>query len=270
MNIQQLPLTVSGMARDFQSLGVGAGMSLIVHASLKSTNRWIVGGPSAVVLALEHALGPQGTLVMPTHTSDLSEPSDWQNPPVPESWWPIIREEMPPFEAHLTPSRHMGSMAECFRKQEGTLRSSHPQVSFAARGQHARRITENHALTDSLGEQSPLARLYELDGWVMLLGVGYNRNTSLHLSEHRGEYAIKQHRQQGAPCLVNGQREWTVYQDLDYDSGDFDIIGEAFEQEYGEAVRVGKVGDADVRLMPIRSLVEFGVNWIEKHRNIKS
>lgn len=241
-------------------------MSLIFHASLKSTNRWIVGGPSAVVLALENALGSNGTLVMPTHTADLSEPSDWQNPPVPESWWPIIREEMPPFEADLTPSRYMGHTAECFRKQEGTLRSSHPQVSFAARGQHAQWITDHHALPNSLGEHSPLARLYELDGWVMLLGVGYNRNTSLHLSEHRAAYAAKEYRKQGAPRLVNGQREWTVYDDLDYDSDDFNAIGEAFEQQCADVVRIGKAGDAVMRLMPIRRLVDFGVEWMENHR----
>lgn len=270
MNIQQLPLTVSGLARDFEELGVQHGMTLLVHTSLKATGHWIVGGPSAVVHALEHALGPQGTLVMPTHTSDLSDPAGWQNPPVPEAWWPIIRDEMPPFEADLTPTRSMGHTSECFRKQEGTLRSSHPQVSFAARGPHASRITENHGLTSGLGEHSPLARLYDLDGWVMLLGVGYDRNTSLHLAEHRAAYAAKRYQQQGAPRLVNGLREWTVYQDLEYDSDDFNAIGEAFEKECADVVRRGKVGDAEVRLMPVRRLVDYGVKWMEKHRCVMS
>ena len=34
---------------------------------------WVCGGPVAVILALQEALGPDGTLVMPTHTSDLTE-----------------------------------------------------------------------------------------------------------------------------------------------------------------------------------------------------
>ena len=86
----------------------------------------------AVIVALQKALGSDGTLVMPAHSPDLTEPSGWESPPVPESWWPVIRENMPAYDPELTPTRSMGIIAETFRKQRGVLRSAHPQVSFCA------------------------------------------------------------------------------------------------------------------------------------------
>ena len=97
INESAMPVTVSSLSHAFTALGVQNGMTLIVHSSLKSLNRWIVGGTSAVILALEEALGIEGTLVMPSHTGDLSDPALWQNPPVPKEWWDLIRKEMPCF-----------------------------------------------------------------------------------------------------------------------------------------------------------------------------
>ncbi|GKU76324.1 aminoglycoside N(3)-acetyltransferase [Paenibacillus sp. L3-i20] len=265
MNIAEMPLTIASVTKSLHEIGVVEGMTLIVHSSMKSMNRWIVGGESAIVLALEQALGNDGTLVMPTHTPNLTDPSGWCKPPVPEPWWSIIKTEMPPFEVDLTPSTSMGAIVECFRKQNGTLRSSHPQTSFAARGKQASFITEEHSLHYGIGEQSPIARIYDKDGWVLLLGVGYSNNTSLHLSELRADYASKVHMKQGAPCVVDGKREWITFDDLDFDSDDFEAIGEAFERETN-AVKIGKIGDATVRLMRQRDVVDFGVKWMETNR----
>jgi aminoglycoside 3-N-acetyltransferase len=262
------PATVDSLAANLAALGVTPGMTLLVHSSLRALG-WVCGGAQAVVLALEQALGPAGTLVMPTHTSDLTEPSYWQHPPVPEAWWPIIRAEMPAFDPALTPTRGMGAIPECFRAQPGTRRSPHPHASFAARGPHAAAITGAHALADGLGDGSPLGRIYERDGWVLLLGVGHGNNTSLHLAEYRAAFPGKATIRQGAPITVDGVRQWVEFDDLDWNDADFVQIGADFARDTG-LERQGPVGAATARLLPQRALVDYAAAWLPQHRHAPS
>lgn len=253
------PFTQPILIEHLHSLGLHAGMTVLVHSSLSQIG-YVPGGPVAVIQALQAALTEAGTLMMPTHTSDYSDPAYWQNPPVPEAWQQIVRDEMPAFDPHLTPTRSMGVIPELFRTWPGVFRSSHPQVSFAAWGRHAATLTADHALDFGLGEQSPLARLYNLDGQVLLLGVGYGNNTSFHLAEIRvgGGKSIRQ----GAPVWQNGRRVWHWYDELDYDDELFPQIGADFEQAH--PVQIGKVGLAECRLFSQKTAVDFATDWLRR------
>lgn len=90
----KIPVTVETLKKDFLNIGLRDGMTVLLHSSLSSIG-WVSGGATAVILALEDILGPSGTLVMPAHSGDLSDPGVWENPPVPKSWWKIIKETMP-------------------------------------------------------------------------------------------------------------------------------------------------------------------------------
>ncbi len=254
------PRTRQTLAADLQALGLEAGMIVLVHSSLSALG-WVNGGSVAVIQALQDALSPSGTLVMPAHSGDLSDPVKWENPPVPEIWWTQVRETMPAYDPRTTPTRGIGIIPEQFRTWPDVLRSNHPALSFCAWGAQAEHVTRDHALDDSLGEGSPLARLYDLDGHVLLLGAGYDSNTSFHLAEyrllHRKDVTL------GAPIRFEGKREWVSYSDVDLDESRFAEIGEAFERAH--PVRAGQVGSAASRLFRQRPAVDFARIWMTEH-----
>jgi aminoglycoside 3-N-acetyltransferase len=252
------PHTRASLAAQLHDLGVRPGATVLVHASLRPLG-FLCGGPEAVLLALRDVLGPAGTVVVPTHTPENSDPAGWSNPPVPADWWPVIRDEMPGFDPAVTPSRFMGALAELVRTWPGALRSDHPHVSFAALGPAAARIVTGHARADMLGENSPLARLYDLDADVLLLGVDHGSNTSLHLAEYR-QPAPPRQRCGAAVLTADGGREWAWWDDVDLHEECFARLGADLEAT--GAVRLGPVGDGTGRLMRQRAAVDFAVEWL--------
>jgi aminoglycoside 3-N-acetyltransferase len=255
------PVTRAAIAADLRALGVRPGSVLLVHSSLSALG-WVVGGAPAVAAALLDALGPEGTLVVPTHTTANSDPAGWGAPPVPEAWWPVIREHLPAFDPAITPAHGLGVIPEVVRTWPGALRSDHPQVSFAAVGPAAAEITAGHALDSGFGERSPVARVEALDGDVLLLGAGHGSNSSLHLAEHRVPHPARE--TSAAAVMTREGRRWVQWEDVAADEGDFPALGAAFDAT--GAVRIGTVGRADARLMRVRELVEFGVGWMVEHR----
>lgn len=258
------PATVDSLQADLAALGVKAGTVLMVHSSLSALG-YVVSGAPTVIEALTRALGPAGTLVMPTHSGDLSDPAEWRAPPVPPAWHQTMRDNMPAYDPAVTPTWHMGTIAENFRTQPGVKRSAHPRQSCAARGPDADRIVGHHPLDCGMGEQSPLARLYDLDASILLLGVMHDRNTSLHLAEYRARFPSKRIAPAGSAVMIDGMRRWHVVDDLAFNDADFAELGLDYERETRQ-VAIGRVGEATARLMPIRPLIDYAVDWLERNR----
>ncbi len=260
---ENLPLTVDSLVEQFGTCGLRAGQTVLVHSSMSKLG-WVAGGAQAVIQALLKVLGDEGTLMMPTHTTQNTDPANWSNPPVPGTWVPIIRAESPAYDPATTPTRGMGVIPELFRTWPGTVRSYHPIGSFAARGPNAVKITSDHQLLDMFGDSSPLGALYELDGYVMLLGVDHWNNTSLHLAENRANWPNKFYIQEGTAMMVRWVREWVSFKMLSMDTDDFKVIGDAYEVQAG--IQRGRVGQAEVVLIRQRPLVDFAVEWMEANR----
>jgi len=257
-------ITRNRIITDLKTLGVEPGDTLFVHSSMSKIG-WIIGDVVTLIQALMEAVGENGTLMMPGESSGNGEPSHWQYPAVPETWWEIIRQEIPSYDPRITPTRRVGKVPEAFRSFPGVLRSSHPQISFQAWGRYTEYLVQDHPLENPLGEESPLGRLYELDGKILLLGVNHDSNTSIHLAEDKARIPGFPTRRKGAVILEDGDRVWKTWTELDYDSDDFILVGEAYEATL--TYNRGYIGQAESRLFNMRSIVDFAIGWMRKNRH---
>ncbi|TDQ41087.1 aminoglycoside N(3)-acetyltransferase [Aureibacillus halotolerans] len=255
--------TKKSMISDLEQLGVKKGMTLIVHSSLKSLGD-VVGGPVSVILALEEAVGVEGNLVMPTQTEHLCEPTE-NNDNLSEDEIRIIKDNLPIYYPDLTPTSYMGIIPELFRKQNGVLRSSHPHVSFSAWGKDAKRIIGNHDLNYALNKDSPLGKIYDLEGYILFIGAPTNSNTSLHLAEYSQKNTYIQPKVWGVKLLIEGREQWSTYNDINNESDDFGQIFNEFNSATG-LVKKGSIGEAESFLMPQKNIVDFSVDWMNKNR----
>ena len=245
------------LREEFKKIGLEKGMNIIVHSSLSKIG-WITGGPVAVIQALKDVITKEGTIIMPAHSGNYSNPEHWSNPPVPEEWIEDIKENMPAFRPEITPTRGVGVIPEMFRKFPEVIRSYHPCFSFTAWGKYAEYITKKHSLDYGLGIDSPLGKLYKLKGHVLLIGVNYDRNTSFHLSEIlSGER--KDFKNEG-PVLIDGKRVWKKFNDIEFKDELFNQIGNEMEKEI-EVVK-DTVGMANIKLFNQSKAVDYAKKWI--------
>ena len=256
-------ITKAEIKEALTTIGVSKGDDIMVHTSLNSIG-YVCGGAQAVIEALKETVGTEGTIMMPTQSWKNLDPETGVHWDADEKDWDIIRENWPAYDKAITPTNTMGAVAEMFRSWPGALRSDHPARSVSAWGKQAKYLTENHDLSNIFGEGSPIGKLYELDGKVLLIGVNYDKNTSIHLADVRANYPSKHNCVEHSAIMEDGKRVWKAYETLFVDGEDFVEIGEAFEKEC--SVKSVLLGDAKLRFMSQRELVDFAVKWIEANR----
>lgn len=246
-----------------KKVGVEEGQSIMVHTSLSSLG-FVCGGPQIVIESLLECVGDEGTIMMPTQSWKNLDPEDGVHWEEPKEWWQAIRDNWPAYDKNITPTNTMGAVAEMFRKWPGAYRSDHPARSVAAYGKNARYFTENHDLSNIFGDGSPVGKLYEMDGYVLLIGVGYDKNTSIHLADVRADYPGKHMIKESSAIMEDGKRVWKTYETLYVDGEDFEEIGRAFEEKC--SVKKEALGNGTITFMRQRELVDFAVDWIENNR----
>jgi aminoglycoside 3-N-acetyltransferase len=252
----------TGLADDIRRIGVVPGDTVLVHSSLRALG-WVPGGARTVVRALLDAVGLDGTLVVPTQTADNRDPSSWDDPPLPQSYWDEIRAQLPAFDPARSPSHRMGAIAETVRTWPGAIRSTHPQTSFAAIGPAAAGLLAGHELESQLGESSPLARLEGVDAKILLLGVGFERCTAFHLAEYR--LPCPPIVRNSAAVVTPVGRVWLEFDGVALDSADFGPLGADLQSET-RLVTTGEVGTAPSRLLRLRPAVRYAQRWMRFHR----
>lgn len=252
------------LAQGLRRLGLPAGAVVLVHSSLRSLAP-IPDRAGTLFRSLREVTGPDGTIVVPAFTPGNSRSSAAYRAAV-RTMSPAERAEyhraMNPFDPMRTPSA-VGQFSEFVRTAENAVRSTHPQTSFAAVGRSADLLMENHSLDCHLGENSPLARLYESGAFILLVGVGYSCCSAFHLAEYRYTLEPPQRAYQ-AVVLDQGRRRWCRFLDVRLDDSDFALIGNHMEQEM--SVSYDTVFGADMRLFALRDAVDFATVWLGKNR----
>lgn len=225
------PIDPRQVSEELARLGIEPGGVLLVHTSFSRTGP-IAGGPAGLIAALRAALGPDGTLVMPSMTDDDEHP----------------------FDPRRTPCLGMGVVADTFWRMPGVLRSDSPHA-FAAIGPRAETILAPHPVDLPHGPDSPVGVVRDLDGQVLLLGAEQDGNTTIHLGEYLA--GVRYRRPKSLTVVRDGRPAVVHYAEIDHCCERFALVDEWLDT--ANLQRRGRVGRAVARLMRSRDLVDVVV-----------
>jgi aminoglycoside 3-N-acetyltransferase len=152
-------VTRGDLVAGLREIGIGAGWRLQVHSALSQLG-YVEGGAESVVEALLEVVGSEGTVMVPTFNHGGAEI----------------------YDVHTTPSTN-GAVTEALRRRPEACRSVHPTHPYAAIGKDAAELVAGHLEAGTFGRGSPLGKLADRGGFILLLGVGMNRNTAAHIGE---------------------------------------------------------------------------------------
>jgi aminoglycoside 3-N-acetyltransferase len=254
--------TRTSLAADLSRIGLAEGDAVLVHAALRQVGP-VVGGPDMIVAALRDVLGPTGTMLGYT---------DWQLEDD-ERDDPTLRDHIPPFDPLTSrATRDNGFWPELLRTTPGARRSANPGASIAALGGRAEWFTADHAMDYGYGPQSPLGKLVEARGKVLMLGAPLDTMTLLHHAEHLANFPDKRIIRYEAPILVGGETVWRQFEEFDTSDPPRDLPDDYFGTIVEEFLAAGRgsrgtIGTAASVLVPAHQIVAFAVEWLERTLN---
>lgn len=269
-----------------QSLGIQAGDTLVVHTKM-SALPYMIGSERTIVEGLLEVLGTRGTLLMPAqNTYDNGDPKFWENPPIDEKLHQHVRAHFPPFN-FFSPLKKMGKVAAYFHHLPGVLRSPQTSVSFIGCGPKAEAILKTKT-SSGFREGSVVENITNVNAKILLLGVDYDNCTTLHYSQTKSEIYMSKNRETGVYAtstivvemqdkdlilsrelpygieITNLTTKIVEKEAVGYNSDIFPLIGKAYEQA-GHQYQALEFGKGEIKLLPAKELVEFGVQWLEEN-----
>lgn len=253
---------LTDIVKDLKSIGVKRGDHVIVHSSLKNVG-YVKGGAKTIIKALLNVLGKEGTLVLPAN-------------PLRGGVLNACKSGNYIFD-YKKDKATTGAIPNALLNMKGTYRSIHPTHSVVAIGKYAKQITEKHHIGNrTYGENSPWAKLIELNGKILGLGVTLAWSTQYHhLEDIMGDkfpVKVKVDEVYKLKCKMGRNK----YIEVEVQPNDPNVyktrieknpfILEYFNEIYGRSgiLNIGKIGDADSWLVNMK---EF-INILKKLANI--
>ncbi|MBQ6472778.1 MAG: AAC(3) family N-acetyltransferase, partial [Victivallales bacterium] len=212
------------LADAFRKLGLTQGDKVLFHSSLVSLGQ-VEGGPATVIDAFLDVIGPQGTLLAPVFGK-------------------------------------LGILTQTLKERPGAIVSPCPVGTLAAIGADAEAICHDHWKAQTAhGEDTPFTRLADMGGYVCLIGVDQDRNTSL----HGIEALLKLPYLKDTTATFTTPEGETVTKTWKYYPGphrDFIGLDKAFRESGAE--RLMRIGNAQVRLIKSAEMFRVGLELGKK------
>jgi aminoglycoside 3-N-acetyltransferase len=258
-------VTRASLAADLSRLGLAPGDAVMVHAAVSKVGR-LIDGPDTIIAALCDAVGPAGTVLAYADWEARYEDLLDDEGRVPPEW----REHIPPFDPQRSRAiRDNGVLPEFLRTTPGALRSGNPGASLVALGAKAEWFTADHPLDYGYGAGSPLAKLVEAGGKVLMLGAPLDTLTLLHHAEHLADIPGKRIRRLEVPLATPTGAQWRMIEEFDTS----DPIVAGLDDDYFAGIvteflaagegRQGLIGAARSVLVEAAAITAFGVDWLE-------
>jgi len=249
------------LTNDLRSLGLTAGDTVMVHASVRAVGE-IAGGPDEIHLAIKDVIRFTGTLMMyascPRYVDEVGRGN---LSPVQEE---ELLEKLPAFDPETARSaRDNGALVELLRTWPDSRVNNHV-VRFVAWGRHAEDLFALQPWDYAFGRGSALERFLDLDGKLLLLGCDHDTVTFLHYAEHVADLPGKRVSRYQVPVLENGARVWRWMEEVDTSEGGAHphwpdrffarLVDAHLKATSNEG---GRVGDARTHLIRARDLFDF-------------
>jgi len=241
-----------------RSSGIRTGDLLMVHSSLSSLGR-IEGGAETVIDAFLEALGPGGTLLMPSFTTSFIYFDGFLN----KSRFYRPYDRCNPYDITV------GKIPQYFMRRKGVVRSVHPTHSVIGAGALTEQVLSLHKENDApAGETSPFAKLLDYNGNILHFGSGINATTFLHFIEDKMDLPYLGN----AVCRIKGPdgklrtvlipKHLPGHRDFyDSQSGNCKFFLKAKEQ--GLEIKETSLGIGKIKVMDASSLYEIGVDIVK-------
>ncbi len=241
---------------------------VMIHASLRAVGP-ILGGPDELINALEEVLRDGTLMVYLGCQSPFDEVGRDAYSPEDEAY---ILENLPAFDKYTARTqRDFGAFAEYFRTHSKDIFvSDNVGGRMAALGKRAKWLCADHSLNYGLGKGSPLEKLYQENGMILLIGSDHDQVTLMHYAEAIAPIENKTVLHLKVPLLINGVRTWVDIEEFDSSVGIlpwpderfFATICDAFIEKNN--IPANKIGDAVSYLLPAHELVDFAVELMVK------
>lgn len=258
-------ITRAVLRHDLRRIGIKAGDTVMVHAAMGRVGP-LLNGPDALTGALLDVIGPDGTMMVYTSWDSMHDDLlDDEGRVLPE--W---RDHVPGFDVAASRAVRMnGIIAEFVRTTPGARRSGNPGASVAALGRLADWITADHPQDYGFGPGTPLAKLVETDGLVLMVGAPWDTMTLVHHADHLADLPDKKLVRYEVPFATQRGVEFRFMKEFDTTEPVVDGMPEKYIEQIVEAFvargngRQAMIGRAPSLLVEAKPMCAFAIGWLE-------